>query len=176
MKTGVEVPSIYSFKKQNKTKQTRRSPRKRRLSLDTNTNKLRRSPRKKLSLETEKTLEDAKESYNGSVAFEIDQQKIMVLHAIEPSTTSCESCDKYLSDIQILVSKIEMLNSENAELKNINENLKIINSDISLRMFSYENISKDEDKFKSFTRLEVYKFHILYDYLDPGDNCENIKF
>ena len=88
LKTGVEVPSIYSFKKQNKTKPTRRSPRKRRLSLDTNTNKLRRSPRKKLSLETEKTLEDAKESYNGSIAFEIDQQKIMVPHAIEPSTTS----------------------------------------------------------------------------------------
>ena len=47
LKTGAEVPSVYSFKKQNKTKQTRRSPRKRRLSSDTNTNKLRRSPRKK---------------------------------------------------------------------------------------------------------------------------------
>ena len=86
MKTGVEVPSVYSLKKQ-KTKQTRRSPRKRRLSLDTNTNKLGRSPRKKLALETEKTVEDAKKSYNGNVAFEIDQRKIMVPHAIEPSTT-----------------------------------------------------------------------------------------
>ena len=109
MKTGAEVPSVYSFKKQNKTKQTRRSPRKRRLSSNTNTNKLRRSPRKKLALETGKTLEDAKENYNGDVAFEIDQRKIMVPHAIEPSTTSCESCDKYLADIQILRSKIEML-------------------------------------------------------------------
>ena len=69
-----------------------------------------------------------------------------------------------------------MLNSENAELKNINENLKMINSDRSMRIFSYENISKDEDKFKSFTGVEVCKFHILYDYLDPGDNCGNIKF
>ena len=152
------------------------SPRKRSLSLDTNTNKLRRSPRKKLSLEIEKTLEDAKESYNSKVAFEIDQRKIMVPHAIEPSTTSCESCDKYLAGVQILISKIEMLNSENAELKNINENLKIINSDISMRIFSYENISKDEDKFKSFTGLKVCKFNILCYYLDPGDNCENIKF
>ena len=119
----------------------------------------------------------AKESYDGNVAFEIDQRKIMVPHPIEPSTTSCESCDKYVADVHILISKIEMLNSENAELRNINENLKIINSDISMRIFSYENISKDEDKFKSFTGLEVYKFHILYDYLlDPGDNCENIKF
>ena len=69
-------------------KLTRRSPRKRRLSLNTNTNKLRRSPRKKLDLETEKTLEDAKGSYSGKVFFEIDQRKIMVPHAIEPSTTS----------------------------------------------------------------------------------------
>ena len=69
-----------------------------------------------------------------------------------------------------------MLNSENTELKNINENLKIINSDVSMRIFSYENISKDEDKFKSFTGLEVCKFDILYDHLDLGDNCENLKF
>ena len=175
MKTGVEVPSVYSFKKQNKAKQSRRSPRKRRLSSDTNTNEVRRSPRKKLALETENTREDAKENYNGNVAFEIDQQKIMVPHAIEPSATSCESCGKYLPDIQILISKTEMLNSENAELKNINQNLKIINRDISMRITSYENISTDEDKFKSFTGLEVCKSHILYDYLDPGDNCEEEK-
>ena len=55
-KTSVEVPSVYSFEKQNKTKQTRRSLRKRKLSLDTKTNKLRRSSRKKLALETEKHL------------------------------------------------------------------------------------------------------------------------
>ena len=49
-----------------------------------------------------------------------------------------------------------MLNSENAELKNTNQKLKI-NSDISMRIFSYENISKDEGKFKSFTGLKVGK-------------------
>ena len=93
MKTGVEVPSVYSFKKQTKAKQFRRSPRKRRLSSDTDTNEVRRSPRKKLALETENTREDAKENHNDNVAFEIDQQKIMVPHAIKPSTTSYESCD-----------------------------------------------------------------------------------
>ena len=60
----------------------------RRLSSDTNTIKLRRSPRKKLALEIEKALEDAKKNYNGNVAFETDQRKIMVPNAIEPSTTS----------------------------------------------------------------------------------------
>ena len=115
-----KVPSAYSFKKQNKPKQTRRSPWKRRLSSDTNTNKLSRSRIKKIALETEKTLGIAKENYNGNVAFEIEHRKIMVPHAIEPSTTSYESCNKYLADIQMLTSKLEMLNSENAELKNIN--------------------------------------------------------
>ena len=168
LKTGVEVPSVYSFKRQNKTKQTRRSPQKRILSSDTNTNTLRRSPRKNLAVQTEKTLEDAKENYIGIVAFEINQRKIMIPHAIEPSTTSCESCDKYLADIQILISKIEMLNSENAELKNINQNLKIINSDISMRIFSYENISKDEGNFKSFTGLEFANTISYMTYLILG--------
>ena len=117
LKTGVEVSNVYSFRKQNKTKQTQRSPRKITLSSDTNTNKLRRSTRKEFALETEKALEDAKENYNSNVAFEIYQRKIMVPHPIETSTTSCESCDKYLPDIQILISKIEILNSKNAELK-----------------------------------------------------------
>ena len=74
----------------------------------------------------------------------------MFRHAIETSITSSENCDKYLAYIQILISKIEMLNSENAELKNINQNLKIINMDISMRIISCEIISKDENKFKSF--------------------------
>ena len=127
--------------------------------------------RKKLALETGKRLGEPKKNYNSSVAFEIDQQKIKVLRAIEPSTTSCEICDQCLADIQILISKIEMLNSENAELNNINQNSKIINSDISL-IFSFVNISKDECKFKSFSGLKVCEFQILYDYLILGINVK----
>ena len=128
--------------------------------------------RKKLALETEKRLGVPKKNYNSSVAFEIDQQKIKVLRAIEPSTTSCEICDQCLADIQILISKIEMLNSENAELNNINQNSKIINSYISLMIFSFVNISKDECKFKSFSGLKVCEFQILYDYLILGINVK----
>ena len=138
MKTGVEGSAKCLLIL--KTKQTWRWPRKRRLSSEKNTNKLIRSPRKKLALGC----------YSGNVAFEIDQQKIMFPHAIETSITSSESCDKYLAYIQILISKLEMLNSENAELKNINQNLKIINRDISTKIVSFEIISKDENKFKSF--------------------------
>lgn len=96
----------------------------------------------------------------------------MIPHAILPSTTSCESSDKYLAGIQVLISEIEMLNSENAELNNINQNSKIINGDISLMIFSFVNISKDECKFKSFSGLKVCEFQILYDYLILGINVK----
>ena len=43
-------------------------------------------------------------------------------------------------------------------------------------MFTYENLSKDEEKFRSATGIEVEKFNILYNYLEPGEFCENIKF
>lgn len=48
----------------------------------------------------------------------------MIPHAILPSTTLCESSDKYLAGIHVLVSEIEMLSSENAEVKNKNDNQK----------------------------------------------------
>ena len=48
----------------------------------------------------------------------------MIPHAILPSTPLCESSDKYLAGIQVLISEIEMLNSENAEVKNKNQNQK----------------------------------------------------
>ena len=52
-----------------------------------------------------KTLGEPRENYN--VAYETDQQKIKVPHAIERSTTSCEICDKCFAEIPILISKIE---------------------------------------------------------------------
>ena len=34
----------------------------------------------------------------------------------------------------------------------------------------------DEKLFTAATGLEVEKFKILYEYFDPGENCENIKY
>ena len=41
--------------------------------------------------------------------------------------------------------------------------------------FLYDNFITDEKLFKARTGLEVEKFKILYEYLDPGENCENIN-
>ena len=54
-----------------------------------------------------KTLGEPRENYNCNVAYETDQQKIKVPHAIERSTTSCEICDKCFAEIPILISEIE---------------------------------------------------------------------
>ena len=41
---------------------------------------------------------------------------------------------------------------------------------------SYDYFITDEKLFRSTTGLEVEKFKILYEYLDPRKNCENIKY
>ena len=40
----------------------------------------------------------------------------------------------------------------------------------------HDNFITDEKLFRATTGLEVEKFKILYEYLDPGENCETIKY
>ena len=82
----MEVPSVDLFKskiKQNKLEDNLRKDDFLQIQIQINS----MLPGEKLDLEAEKTLEDAKENYNGHVAFKIDQRIIMVPHAIEPITT-----------------------------------------------------------------------------------------
>ena len=87
----------------------------------------------------------------------------------------CQNCIELQTQINYLQSKIDNLISENIELKSENENLKFINKDFSNRMFTCENLSKDEEKFRSAAGIEVEKFNIFYNCLEPGEFCENIK-
>ena len=43
-------------------------------------------------------------------------------------------------------------------------------------IFSYHNISKDENHFKKTTGINVAKFEYLLQLVDPGENCEYLKF
>ena len=43
-------------------------------------------------------------------------------------------------------------------------------------MFSYENISQNKEMFKSTTGLEADDFQAIFEFLDTGPHCENIKF
>ena len=43
-------------------------------------------------------------------------------------------------------------------------------------MFSYETISKNKEHFKTVTGITVERFKQLFDLVDPGTNCSNLKY
>ena len=43
-------------------------------------------------------------------------------------------------------------------------------------MFSYKNISPNKEMFKSTTGLEADGLQAVFEFLDTGPHCENIKF
>ena len=43
-------------------------------------------------------------------------------------------------------------------------------------ILSYESFEKDDKYFNSFTGMKKGKFDILFEYLNPGKECENIKY
>lgn len=42
-------------------------------------------------------------------------------------------------------------------------------------MYSYKNISKNEEQFRKATGLSVERFNVLLESLNPGEDCYNIK-
>ena len=66
-------------------------------------------------------------------------------------------------------TNINKLHEKKTKLKNDTE---IKNSEI----FSYENISQNKDMSKSTTGLEVDTFQGVFEFLDTGPHCKNIKF
>lgn len=61
-------------------------------------------------------------------------------------------------------------------LKNNNDTLLQDNEKIQNRMYSFKNISKNEEQFRKATGLSVEKFNVLLEFLNPGEDCSNIKF
>ena len=76
----------------------------------------------------------------------------------------------------LLKEKVKILEEEENKLE---EELKCSNvyaGSLKSRLFSYDNLITDEKVFRAITGLEVEKCKILFEYLDPGENCENIKY
>ena len=64
-------------------------------------------------------------------------------------------------------------------INNLHENITKLKSDTEItisKMFSYESISQNKEMFKSTTGLEVDDFQAVFEFLDTGPHCENIKF
>ena len=81
----------------------------------------------------------------------------------------CEPCQYKNAEIERLRKRVNELEAENAYLKDEVDTLKP-------RIFDYKNISADVKLFQKMTGFENKKSNYLYEFLNPGDNCENIKF
>ena len=64
--------------------------------------------------------------------------------------------------------EIKRLTDETRELKTEVEHLRT-------KVFNFENVSAKPDLFKKFAGLGVQEFTYLYDFLMPGEFCENVK-
>ena len=47
---------------------------------------------------------------------------------------------------------------------------------LKLQKFSFENLCENKEQFRSGTGLNPDCFMSLFNYLNPGDDCSNIKF
>ena len=83
--------------------------------------------------------------------------------------------EKELSDLERLQNEIADLNSDNIYLKNQVQKLENEVQELKNRSYNFENISKNEKLFKSETGFEIDCFEILFEFLNPGDHCENVK-
>ena len=78
-------------------------------------------------------------------------------------------CRDKSQEIERLKSRIKELETENASLCEENENLK-------KKKFNFENVSADPTFFKKITGIETDAFDHLYEFLNPGEKNENIKY
>ena len=156
LKTGNEVPSIYKFKQ-------------------TTSEKKRKSPHKRLIPTTTNSESDIVFLPN-IVDCDILPTDEEMSKTNEASRPVCERCEQLQLENKALKLQLEQLDKEKNKILEENRNLQIFNQSLNEKLFTFDNISKDEENFKSFTGIEVDKFRILFDYLDPGDHCENIKY
>lgn len=73
-------------------------------------------------------------------------------------------------------NEIARLREENSVLKTQNSILTEENEYLKSRQYNVENISKDEKLFSKCCGIALDKFHMIYDLVSPGTNCENVKF
>ena len=72
--------------------------------------------------------------------------------------------------------EITRLNLKITELEADNIQLQEKVTSLKSRIFNFENIAAKPELFKKLTGFGLDKFNYLQEFLNPGKNCENIKF
>ena len=97
-----------------------------------------------------------------------------------PKILNLDTPDNTIASDEPMISEAEQLRKEmeNLKLKNdsLQEEIQTLQTQLQNRTYCYNTIKKDEKLFKSQTGLELDTFEILLEFLDPGENCQNIKF
>lgn len=90
-----------------------------------------------------------------------------------PGNTSDEQDETMISEIEQI-----RMDMDNLKLKNdsLQKDIQTLQKQLQDRTYCYMTIKNDEKFFKSQTGLEPHTFEILIEFLDPGENCQNIKF
>ena len=141
------IPSIFNFKNPSKIK-PRKSPKKRCL------------PAPNESTSNDSYLEEELETNNSN-------DLLPVMH----SETNPDRTKLLEKEVDSLKEKINFLEAENSALKA--ENDKQMKNE---RLYNYENISRNKEHFKKATGLDHESFLSLFEFVDPGEDCKNIKF
>ena len=96
---------------------------------------------------------------------------------VEEFGLACANCDRNEVEITQLINRIKDLEERLEDIEMENIYLKEENNSLKTKyVYSHENICKSPAIFKSATGLDVTSFQLLYDFVNPGSNCENIKF
>ena len=73
----------------------------------------------------------------------------------------------------------EIINKMQTNINNLHESTTKLKNDTKItksKMFSYENIRQNKENFKSTIGLKADDFLVVFEFLDTGLHCENIKF
>lgn len=126
---------------------------------------------------------------NGSVTTNADhvveletqsQPEAELSNGQQGTTNPCEQCSFLRENIEFLENENDSLQMELQHLRsecsaNAGEKEEIENEE-DTHIYSYEIVSMDKHHFKSATGLELEVFDCLFTFLNPGANCENIKY
>ena len=110
------------------------------------------------------------------IDMDFDQEEPLAFEDLLADDDSCEMCNEYSFQIKIVQQKRQI---SEQKVKNLEEHildLKKQNNSLSGRLFTSGNYMKNDKLFESATGIGKEKFIILSEYLDPGENCENIKY
>lgn len=119
--------------------------------------KKRKSPAKRQPLETNVSSETEE-----SIIESDDDEDYMDMP--EPPT----EVDMLREELESLKTKVCSLENDN---KRCNRKIELLQGE----KYRYENVSKDLKLFRSTTGLEKEAFDALFAFLDPGEDCSNIK-